>query len=135
METSALRAGPLVAADDVNDDDFIVKFASTFVEGLDATEDLARCFGEGRPPAELDCSLAGTDSFVVLVSGTCEHRQTDGRERRVMRPTGWPQSKVKSLNPISQLRFDYDTTTTKNDMFIFLLESNRVEWKQARDTS
>jgi len=39
------------------------------------------------------------------------------------------------LKPISQLRFDYDTTTTrlqrKIDTFIFLLASNRVEWKQA----
>jgi len=33
------------------------------------------------------------------------------------------------LKPISQLRFDYDTTTTKNQRF--LLTSNRVEWKQA----
>jgi len=43
------------------------------------------------------------------------------------------------FKPISQLRFDYDTTTTrlgrKTDTFIFLLASNRVEWKQARDTS
>ena len=34
------------------------------------------------------------------------------------------------------VRFDYDTTTTrlrrKIDMFIFLLASNRVEWKQVR---
>jgi len=65
------------------------------------------------------------------------------------------------LKPISQLRFDYDTTTirryhdafdydgndrnydlrsirlryehdVKIDMFVFLLASNRVEWKQAR---
>jgi len=32
---------------------------------------------------------------------------------------------------ISQLRFEYDTTTTKN-WRSFLLASNRVEWKQAR---
>jgi len=43
---------------------------------------------------------------------------------------------TQQLKPISQLRFDYDTTTTrlrqKIDMLIFLLASNRVEWKQAR---
>ena len=33
------------------------------------------------------------------------------------------------LKPISQLRFDYDTTTTTCS---FLLASNRVEWKHAR---
>ena len=33
------------------------------------------------------------------------------------------------LKPISQLRFDYDTTTTKNWHVHFLLASN---WKQAR---
>ena len=31
-----------------------------------------------------------------------------------------------------RLRYDYDTTTTKNWHVNFLLESNRVEWKQAR---
>jgi len=31
-----------------------------------------------------------------------------------------------------QLRFDYDTTTTKNRHVYFLLASNRVEWNQAR---
>ena len=39
------------------------------------------------------------------------------------------------VKPMSQLRFDYDTTiTTKNwiGMFTFLLVSNLVEWKQAR---
>jgi len=44
--------------------------------------------------------------------------------------------RLSHLNPISQLRFDCDTTTTrlrrKTDMFIFLLASNRVERKQAR---
>ena len=44
------------------------------------------------------------------------------------------------LKPISQLRFDYDTTTTRLRRKIdvnFLLASNRVEWKHAgaRDTS
>ena len=38
----------------------------------------------------------------------------------------------KQIKPISQLRFDYDTTTTKNWHVHFLLVSNRVEWKQAR---
>ena len=40
------------------------------------------------------------------------------------------------VKPTSQLRFDCDTTTTrlrrKINMLIFLLASNRVEWKQAR---
>ena len=43
---------------------------------------------------------------------------------------------VAYVKPISQLQFDYDTTTKrlrrKIDMFIFLLASNRVGWKQAR---
>jgi len=30
------------------------------------------------------------------------------------------------------LRYDYDTTTTKNYHVYFLLASNRVEWKQTR---
>ena len=37
--------------------------------------------------------------------------------------------------PISQLRFDYDTTRTRLRRKLtcsFLLASNRVEWKQAR---
>ena len=40
----------------------------------------------------------------------------------------------RCVKSISQLRFNCDTTTVrrKNDMFIFLLASNRVEWKQAR---
>ena len=40
-----------------------------------------------------------------------------------------------ALKHISQLRFDYDTTTTRLRRKIdvnFLLASNRVEWKQAR---
>ena len=40
------------------------------------------------------------------------------------------------LKPMSQLRFDCDTTTIrlrrKIEMFMFLLASNRIEWKQAR---
>jgi len=43
-------------------------------------------------------------------------------------------ARVLCVKPISQLRFDCDTTTTrlrrKTDMFIFC--SRRVEWKQAR---
>ena len=31
-----------------------------------------------------------------------------------------------------ELRYDYDTTTTKSRHVHFLLASNRVEWKQAR---
>jgi len=65
---------------------------------------------------------------------TNTHLGTNPTRRRVsslMRPTILP------LKPRLQLRFDYDTTTTrlrrKTDMFIFfLLASNRVEWKQAR---
>jgi len=38
------------------------------------------------------------------------------------RPTG-------RIKPISQLRYDYDTTTTKNWHVHFLLASNHVEWK------
>ena len=48
-----------------------------------------------------------------------------------------PVSLVSQLHvkPISQLRFDYDTTMTRLRRKIdvhFLLASNRVEWKQAR---
>jgi len=39
---------------------------------------------------------------------------------------------LRCLKPMSQLRFDYDTTTTKNWHVHFLLASNRIEWKQAR---
>jgi len=44
-------------------------------------------------------------------------------------------TQVASIKPISQLRFDCDTTTTRLRRKIdvhFLLASNRVEWKQAR---
>ena len=39
---------------------------------------------------------------------------------------------VPSIKPISQLRVDYDTTTTKKLTCSFLLAWNRVAWKQVR---